>query len=136
MAKDLIFCDAQYSVEECEKKEHTSCEGTDAHPSTALGARKSSQECENTGVNAIVGGASKKLDRKGENFGDEVDSLVADVVAKRGNPDAQECGGWQDCGDLSVKIKTQFTGWIRLPLLDGGTELVHGRSLPSRSECI
>jgi hypothetical protein len=58
----------------------------------------------------------KKSDRKEESFGDEVDGLVAEVVAKRGNPDAQECGGWQDCGDLSVKIKTQFTGWIRSPL--------------------
>jgi hypothetical protein len=100
MVKDLAFCDAQ----------------------------KSSQECENRGVNTIEGGAPKKSVRKGESFGDEVDGLVAEVVAKRGDPDAQECGGRQDCGKLSVKIKTQFTGWIRLPLLDGGTELVHVRS--------
>jgi hypothetical protein len=108
MVKDLIFCDAQ----------------------------KSAQECENAGVNTIEGGGLKESILKGENFGDEVDGLVAEAVAKRGIPNAQECGGWQDCGDLGVKIKTQFTGWIRLPLLDGGTELVHGRSLPSRSESI
>jgi hypothetical protein len=85
MVKDLAFCDAQ----------------------------KSAQECENTGVNTIEDGAPKESARKGENFGDEVDGLVAEAVAKRGNPGAQECGGWQDGGELRVKIKTQFTGWIR-----------------------
>jgi hypothetical protein len=84
MTKDLTFCDAQ----------------------------KSAQECENTGVNAIGGGAPKESARKGENFGDEVDGVVGEVVAKGGNPDAQACG-WQDGGELRVKIKTQFTGWIR-----------------------
>jgi hypothetical protein len=85
MIKDLTFCDAQ----------------------------KSAQEFENTGVNAIERSAPKRSARKGESLGDEVDALVAEVVAKRGDPDAQACGGWQECGDLRVKIKTQFTGWIR-----------------------
>ena len=53
-----------------------------------------------------------------------MNSLVAEVLAKRGDPDTRECGGWQDRGDLSVKIKTKFTGWICLPLLNGGPELV------------
>jgi hypothetical protein len=75
--------------------------------------QKSAEECENTGVNTVEGGAPKRSARKGESLGNEVDALVAEVVAKRGNPDAQECGGWQDGGELRVKIKAQFTGWIR-----------------------
>jgi hypothetical protein len=109
MVKDLIFCDAQKSAEECEKKEHTSCERTSAHPSTALGARKSAQEYEDTGVNAIKGGASKKLNRKGESFGDEMDGLVGEVVAKRADPGTQTCGTGQGCGDSRVKITTHVT---------------------------
>jgi hypothetical protein len=62
MVKDLIFRDAQMSA----------------------------QECENAGVNTIEGGTSNKSDRKGESLGDEVDGLVAEVVAERGDPDPQE----------------------------------------------
>ena len=108
MVKDLVFCDAQ----------------------------KSAQECENAGVNTIEGGAPKRSDRKGESFGAEMDGLVCEVIAGRGDPDAQGCGGWLDCGELNVKIKTQVNRWIRLPLLDYGTELVHVRSTRLSSECL
>jgi hypothetical protein len=72
MVKDLIFCDAQ----------------------------KSSQECENTGVNTIESGISRRSDRRGERFGDEVESLG--VVVKRVDPDTQKCGAEQDCEGLIV----------------------------------
>jgi hypothetical protein len=35
----------------------------------------------------------------------------------------------EDCDELIAKITTQVTRWIRLPLLDDGTELVHVQSL-------
>src|SRR5512136_1539775 len=108
MVKDLVFCDAQ----------------------------KSAQEFENAGVNTIEDGTLKKSNGRRESICDEVASLVGEVLAGRGDADAQECAGWQDCGDLSVKIKTQFTGWRRLPLLNDGTELVHARSLLSTDKCL
>ncbi len=76
---------------------------------TFRGVQKSLQECENTGVNAIEGGALRDADRKRESFGSEVDSLVCGVVAKRGDSNTQECGAGQGCGDLSAKITTQVT---------------------------
>jgi hypothetical protein len=53
MVKDLTFCDAQ----------------------------KSSQECENTGVKTDERGALQCSDRKSEGFAEEMDSLM--VFAKR-----------------------------------------------------
>jgi hypothetical protein len=58
---------------------------------------------------------------------DELNSL--EVAAKKRNPDVQKCRAGEDCGDFMAKITTHVTRWIRLPLLDDGTELVHVRSL-------
>lgn len=83
--KDLTFCDAQ----------------------------KRSQECENRGVNTIGCCTSRDSDRKGESFGDEMDSAVGEVFAKRGDPETQKCGAEEDGGDWRVKITTQITRWVR-----------------------